>query len=60
MNKLPTNHIPDVQARVAVIPVIFGRRLAQSLPHMARHCPAEIWHEELPEGGAVPWAAKPP
>ena len=48
------------QGREAVIPVVFGRRLAQSLPRVAGHCPAEIWHVELPEGGAVPRAVKPP
>ena len=52
-NKTPTNHIPDmfderyvwdnVLAGEAVIPVIFGRRLAQSLPRVVGHCPAEIW-----------------
>ena len=36
-----------------MIPVIFGRGLALSLPCVAGHCPAEIWHVELPEGGAV-------
>ena len=40
-------------------PVIFGRRPAQSLPRVAGHCPAEIWHVELPVGGAVPQALKP-
>ena len=69
-NKLPTNHIPDmfdgrhvlmnVQDREAVIPIVFGKRLAQSLPCVAGHCPAEMWHVELPEGGAVPRAVKPP
>ena len=69
-NKSPSNHIPDmfngqtclanVQAREAVIPVIFGRRLAQSLPPVARHCPAEICNVELPEGGAVLRVVKPP
>ena len=68
-NKSTTKLIPDVQwakclanvqAREAVIPVVFGRRLAQSLPRVAGHCPAEIWHVELPEGGAVPGAVNPP
>ena len=52
--------LENVQAREAVIPVIFGRRLAQSLPHVVGHCPAKIWHVELPEVGAVPWAANLP
>ena len=37
--------------------VVFGRRLVQSLPRMAGHCHAEIWHVELLEGEAVPRAA---
>ena len=52
--------LANVQAREAVITVIFRRRLTQSLRHVARHCPAEIWHVELSEGGAVPQAVKPP
>ena len=36
----------------AVIPVAFGRMLAQSLPRVAGHCPAEIWHVELSEAVA--------
>ena len=36
------------------------RRLAQCLPRVAGHCAAEILHVELPEGGAVPRAVKPP
>ena len=46
----------DVQAREAVIPVVFGRRFELSLPRVAGHYPGEIWHVELPEGGTV----KPP
>ena len=26
---------------------------------LAGHCPAEIWHVEMSEGGAVPRAVKP-
>ena len=61
-NKSPTRIVrwaiclANVQAREALIPVVFGRRLAHSLPRVAGHCPAEIWHVELPEGGAVPRA----
>ena len=49
-----------MQAREAVMPVVFGRRLAESLPRMAGDCPTEVWHVELPEGGTVPRAVKPP
>ncbi|KAJ4447792.1 hypothetical protein ANN_09800 [Periplaneta americana] len=68
-NKLPTNYFPDMFNERHVwrtcrpgkrIPVILQRRLAQSSPHVAGHCPAEIWHVELPEGGAVLRALKHP
>ncbi|KAJ4434131.1 hypothetical protein ANN_16451 [Periplaneta americana] len=52
--------LANVQAREAVISVVLRRRLAQSSPHVAGYCPAEIWDVELPEGGAVPRALKPP
>ena len=52
--------LANEQDKEAVIPVVFGRRLAQSLPRVTGHCPAEIWHVELSEGGAVPRAVKPP
>ena len=39
---------------------ILSNLLAQSLPHVAGHCPAKIWHVELPEEGTVPRAVKPP
>ena len=39
----------NVHAREAVIPVVFGRRLAQSLRRVAGHYSAEIWHVELSE-----------
>ena len=52
--------LANVQAREAVIPVVFGKRLAESLLCEAGHCPAEIWHVVLSEGGAVPRAVKPP
>ena len=49
-----------MQDKEAVISVIFGRSLAQSFPCVTGHFPAEIWHVEFPEGGAVPQAVKPP
>jgi hypothetical protein len=48
----------NVQAREAVIPVL-QRRLAQSSPHVARHCPAETWNVELSEEEAVPQTLNP-
>ena len=67
MNKSPTNHIPDMFDGQDVWRTCRPwkqwypsslQRLAQSLPRVAGHCPAEMWHVELPEGGAVPRAGK--
>ncbi|KAJ4432617.1 hypothetical protein ANN_21240 [Periplaneta americana] len=52
-------YLANVQAREAVISVVLRRRLAQSSPHEAGHCPAEIWHVEFSEREAVPRALKP-
>ena len=66
MNKLLTNHIADlfdgwhVQVREAVISIALQRRLAQSLWHVSRYCPAQICNVELLEGRTVSWALKAP
>ncbi|KAJ8883510.1 hypothetical protein PR048_015354 [Dryococelus australis] len=63
MNKLTTNYIPDMFNEQRVrrtckpgkqwYPSFIEESLHNARPHVAGHCPAEIWHVESSEGGAL-------